>query len=195
MLHDYVATLIDDRTVASKYMTIVARMEMSANTLATAVSLYRRIEGMAGRERARTLYRRRTGGSLFIKAGRDFTERAMQAGGSSREMSEHECAETTVLQGLARDPYLLLLVCSMIAAKYCRDIPYANESWATVSGIRCTTISEVERQILGILDYNLELGGERRILGEMEPHLRNEQGIAISEEARPVKIVRRLFCF
>lgn len=190
MLHDYVAELINNRMAAGKYMAIVTRMEVSVNMLAMAVNLYRKIESMAAREMARALYRRKAGGSLFVRAGWSCMGRT-----ASKEMPEHGCVETTVLQDLVSDPYRLLLACSMIAAKYCRDIPYANESWATVSNIRCATICEVERQILSILDYNLKLGGEEKILTEMKPYLHNEQGITRPEESRPVKIVRRIFCF
>ncbi|KAI5181822.1 hypothetical protein PAEPH01_2837, partial [Pancytospora epiphaga] len=152
MLYDYILTLVNDHCLAAKYMAVMSRMEISTDTLTIAAKLYRKIEGMAIKKTGRKVYRSTTNNSLYVRTNKDLNKSI-----HSRTVGEWHSVNASVkeeiIRSLSNDLYQLLLICTIIAAKYCRDIPFANESWAVVTGINCESVSDKERQILGILDY------------------------------------------
>lgn len=174
MLSDYIHSMTNDRHAAEGLADVLVQMGVPMKTFSTAVKIYRRVVALSGQGMLREPCHYVSGGALFYRA----------AEGAPADPAR---------DALVGNQYLLLLTCSMIAYKYNKDIPYANEMWAHQASLDCRQINRMERAVLRVLDYRLVFDGESQILDEMRPYLAPEGPAPEIEKKK--RRYRRIFCF
>lgn len=201
MLSDYVFIMTNDRYKAESLTNVLAKLGVPMKTFSTAVKLYRKVLMLAEQDlqRQRHLYRHKSGPeTLFFKTDRKTaglgTEKRREAG-CREDGSEHMGEDVFSLESLIKNPYLLLIACNMIAYKYNKDIPYANEMWAQQARLDCRQVNRIERTVLEILDYQLSFEGEKQILEEIRPYLTNECSVSWTEKKKKKRMYQKIFCF
>lgn len=198
MLRDYIVAVIHDASLADRCIQVVERMGISTGVLATAVKLYRRVieRVKAGAENSTLLYTARNDAhSYFFKSpsrkGQSFTSPS----GVALENFYIMNGKKKTVADIVRDPYLLMVMCCIIAYKYLTDIPYTNDSWLPFISMGCREINHSERIILALLNYDLEFNGETAILKEIAPYIENTLPVRCGSTKKEHRRRRKIFCF
>lgn len=155
---------IPDPWLAESLTDVLLRLGISMPILSSAIKIFKRVSEI------KKIIINEMNGSSSLRQG---------------NKQEYKPKSITKFKEIMKDRFAIMVGCLTVTYKYRKDIPLTNEAWATATKIDSKLLNQIEKEILAMLDYKIEVD---KIKVEYDKASKKEQSLAR-------KRFNKIFCF